>query len=444
MQKKVGFLNLLILLLSVYVLGALFVDTFYELDPETSQLLQILDWGICVIFFIDFLIQLSKAESKLIYMKWGWIDLLASIPMIDVLRVGRIFRMIRILRILKAFKSLKELLDALYGNRVKGTVTSAGLIAALMFIFSAISILQVEDDPESRPGSGRPVKAGMYAPDVMHSESLTFIEEIRNNPFFLYLPSQIPHASLEVPRDFLEIYLDDNGESIFEEEHIDQVYYVDNSMPKATYAAMVTYLDHQVGEILDKLKELGIAENTLVFFSSDNGSYSEGGYHYSMLNSNALFRGGKRDLYEGGIRVPTIAWWPGTVEARSVSDHISSFQDMMPTLSEVAGATPPPGIDGISMVPTLTGDGEQLNHEYLYWEFHEQGGKQAICKGAWKAVRLDVRENRNAPVELYNLADDISERDDIAGDHPEIVEEMKRLFEEAHIPSEIFPLFDED
>ena len=149
MQKKVSFLNLLILLLSVYVLGALFVDTFFELNPETSNLLQILDWGICIIFFIDFLIQLYIAESKLKYLKWGWIDLLASVPMVDFLRVGRIFRMIRILRIIKAFKSLKEFLDTIYRNRIRGTVTSAGLFAVLMMIFSAITILQVEDDPES-------------------------------------------------------------------------------------------------------------------------------------------------------------------------------------------------------------------------------------------------------------------------------------------------------
>jgi len=303
---------------------------------------------------------------------------------------------------------------------------------------------EVIDNPESRPGSGRPISAEQYAPDVKHEKALAFIEENRNNPFFLYIPSQIPHASLEVPDEYLAYYLDENGESIFAEEHLPQGHYVDQPQPKAHYAAMVTYLDYQVGDIMDNLNELGIAENTLVIVTSDNGSYSEGGYHYSMLDSNAPFRGGKRDLYEGGIRVPTIAWWPGTVEAGSVSDHISGFQDMMPTFSELAGIDPPENIDGISMVPTLIGQGIQQEHEYLYWEFHEQGGKQAIRKGDWKAVRLNVRENRNSPIELYNLADDPGEVNDIAADHPEIIEEMERIFKEAHVPSEIFPLFEED
>jgi arylsulfatase A len=302
---------------------------------------------------------------------------------------------------------------------------------------------ETEDDPERRPGSGRPISAEQYAPDVKHQEALALIEENRDNPFFLYIPSQIPHASLEVPEDYLQYYLDENGESIFEEEQIPQGHYVDQPMPKATYAAMVTYLDYQVGDIMEKLNELGIAENTLIIFTSDNGSYSEGGYHYSMLNSNAPFRGGKRDLYEGGIRVPTIAWWPGVVDAGSSSDHISGFQDMMPTFSELAGIDYPEDIDGISIVPTLKGQGAQQLHEYLYWEFHEQGGKQAVRKGDWKAVRLNVRENRDAPIELYNLADDPAEENDISDEHPEIVEEMDRLIRESHIPSEVFMLFDE-
>jgi arylsulfatase A len=302
---------------------------------------------------------------------------------------------------------------------------------------------EVVDDPERRPGSGRPVSAGQYAPDVKHEEALAFMEENRDHPFFLYIPSQIPHASLEVPEEYLQYYLDENGESIFEEEHIPQGHYVDQPMPKAYYAAMVTYLDHQVGDIMEKLMELGIAENTLIIFTSDNGSYSEGGYHYSMLNSNAPFRGGKRDLYEGGIRVPTIAWWPGTVEAGSISGHISGFQDMMPTFSELAGIDSPEETDGLSMVPTLTGQGTQQVHDYLYWEFHEQGGKQAVRKGDWKAVRLNVRENRNSPIELYNLADDPAEVNDISGEYPEIAEEMDRLIRESHVPSDVFPLFND-
>ena len=264
-----------------------------------------------------------------------------------------------------------------------------------------------------------------------------------SSTFFLYVPSQLPHASLEVPDEELERYLDENGESIFDEDAFQPFgAYTVTDKPFATYAAMVTRLDRYVGMILDKLEEYGIADNTLVIFTSDNGSYSEGGYHYSMHDSNAPLRGGKRDLYEGGIRVPTIAWWPGKIEPASVSDHISYFPDMLPTFSELAGAYIPPGLDGISMVPTLIGNGNQTEHEYLYWEFHAQGGKQAIRKGDWKAVRLNVRENRNSPIELYNLAEDIAEENNVADQFPEIVDEMDLLFYEAHVPSKIFPLFE--
>lgn len=302
---------------------------------------------------------------------------------------------------------------------------------------------EVNDDPERFPGSGTPITAETYAPKAIQDRVLSFMEENQNQPFYLYYPSTIPHASLQVPDEYLQMYLDDNGESIFDEEPTPQNHYTNSEMPKATYAAMVSYLDARVGEVLDKLEELGIAENTLVMFSSDNGSYSEGGYHYSMHNSNGELRGGKRDLYEGGIRVPLIAWWPGRIDSGPTSDHISGFQDMMPTFAELAGLNPSPGTDGISMAPTLLGTGNQKSHEYLYWEFHEQGGKQAIRKGDWKAVRLDIRENRDAPIELYNLNEDLTEENNVADQHPDIVAEMDSIFRAAHIPSETFPLFDE-
>lgn len=294
-----------------------------------------------------------------------------------------------------------------------------------------------------RPGSGPPITRRHYSMDVITDEALSFIDQNSDGPFFLYYPSQIPHASLTVPDETMALYLDENGESIFDE---DPTYpsgaYTEQSMPRAAYAAMVTHLDKHVGQIMDKLEEKGIAENTLVMFTSDNGSYTEGGYHYTMHNSNAPLRGGKRDLYEGGIRVPTIAWWPGMVEAGSTNDHISASWDMMPTFAELAGTRPPPSIDGISMVPALTGTGDQQQHEYLYWEFHEQGGKQAVRKGKWKAVRLDVRENPDAPIELYNLEEDIGEENNVADQYPDIIEDMDHIMKRAHTPSEIFPLFD--
>ncbi len=302
----------------------------------------------------------------------------------------------------------------------------------------------VIDNPERYPGSGQPVNRRHYAPDVINQEALAFIEENRDRPFFMYIPSLLPHASLEVPDDELALYLDEKGESIFEEiPHPEGEHYSPQAFPAAAYAAMVTRLDRHVGQILEKLTELNLVENTLVIFTSDNGSYSEGGYHYSIHNSNSPLRGGKRDLYEGGIRVPMIASWPGTIEAGSVSDHISSFQDMMPTFGELADANVPPHINGISMVPILLGMDNQQEHDYLYWEFHEEGGKQAVRMGDWKAVRLGVREDKHSPIELYHLGDDIAEQHNIADEHPEIVKTMERFIDEAHIPSHVFPLFEQ-
>ena len=305
----------------------------------------------------------------------------------------------------------------------------------------------VDDTPSwegfQHPGSGKPIERVQYSADVIHNEAMRFIDDHHDRPFFLFYPTQIPHASLTVPDETLQLYLDEEGNSIFDEEIHDFGHYTEQPMPKAAYAAMVTHLDKQTGEILKKLEELGIAENTLVIFTSDNGSHVEGGYHYSMLNSNGPLRGGKRDLYEGGIRVPTIAWWPGSIDPGTESNLISGFQDMLPTFAELSGAVPPPGIDGISMVPTLLGTDGQQEHEYLYWEFHGQGGKQAVRWGDWKAVRLNVRDNLDdAPLELYNLGGDIGEENDVENDYPEIVAQMLEYMREAHIPNKVFPLFD--
>lgn len=293
-----------------------------------------------------------------------------------------------------------------------------------------------------REGAGPPITKAHYSQDVIMDKAMEFIDKNRESPFFLYLPSQIPHASLQAPDEALAVYLDENGASIFDEDTSRPFgAYTQTDKPKAMYAAMVTLLDSYVGMIVEKLDELNLTDNTLIIFTSDNGSYSEGGYHYSMHNSNSDLRGGKRDLYEGGIRVPFIAKWSGKVEPGSVSDHISYFPDMMPTFAELANQPVPPGIDGISMVPTLLESGVQKEHPYIYWEFHAQGGKQAIRKGDWKAVRLNVIENRQSPIELYDLSNDRSESEDVSGQYPEIVEEIDSLFREAHVPSELFPFF---
>jgi len=303
-------------------------------------------------------------------------------------------------------------------------------------------VVEASTENFQREGAGPPITKAYYSQDVITEKALGFIEENKNNPFFLYLPSQIPHASLQVPDEALEMYLDENGESMFEEESSDTFgAYTQTDKPKAVYAAMVTLLDSYVGMIIEKLEDLNLTDDTLVIFTSDNGSYTEGGYHYSMLNSNGELRGGKRDLYEGGIRVPFIAKWPGKIEPGTSNHHLSYFPDMMPTFSELAGIKAPPGIDGISMVPALLGRKGQRNHDHLYWEFHAQGGKQAVRKGKWKAVRLNVKENRNSPIELFNLDEDIREENNVADQYPDIVKEMELIMHNEHIPSETFPLY---
>lgn len=292
------------------------------------------------------------------------------------------------------------------------------------------------------PGSGPPKNAAVYSQDAITQEALSFIDRNAGSasPFFLYLPLNIPHASLTVPKEAMEPYLDDNGESIFPETPFPGDHYTAQPQPHAAFAAMVTLLDKYVGQVMEKLKEHGLAENTLVIFSSDNGPHVEGGHDPEFFDSNGPLRGVKRDLYEGGIRVPTIAWWPGTVADGSESDHISAFEDMMPTFAELAGTAAPPNIDGISMVPILTGEGQQQQHNYLYWEFPARGGKQAVRKGQWKAVRLDINENPEAPIELYNLDQDPGEKNNVASENPEIAEQMRQIMNEAHVPSEMFPL----
>ena len=207
----------------------------------------------------------------------------------------------------------------------------------------------------------------------------------------------------------------------------------------ATLAVIWNVLDDQVGEIIDKIHELGIAENTLILFTSDNGPHLEGGADPDYFNSNGPLRGYKRDLYEGGIRVPMIAYWPSKIQPGSTTDHPSAFWDFFPTAIEIAGLNKNwADIDGISFLPTLTGK-EQKAHPYLYWEFLKKGGRQAVRMDQWKAVRLNMSNDPNAPIELYRLTDDIGEENNIAEQYPEMVKIMDSLMSNAHEYSEIFP-----
>ncbi|MEM9985024.1 MAG: sulfatase-like hydrolase/transferase, partial [Bacteroidota bacterium] len=204
--------------------------------------------------------------------------------------------------------------------------------------------------------------------------------------------------------------------------------------------AMVERADRYVGQIVDKLAELGLSEHTLVMFTSDNGVHQEAGNAPDFFDSNGPLRGYKRDLYEGGIRVPFIAKWPGKIQADTKTDHLSAFWDLMPTLADIAQVDDLPPVDGISLLPTLTGAEQQVTHDYLYWEFIEQGGKQAIRQGDWKAVRLGVYQNPDSPIELYHLKTDPSETTNLARENPGRVAVMDSLMKASHTYHPIFAL----
>ncbi len=284
---------------------------------------------------------------------------------------------------------------------------------------------------------------GTYAPELIHERTLRFIEDNRDRPFFCYVASIIPHAELAAPAEYMARFSGRFPEpspykGYDEGEKFRTGPYQSQMEPRAAFAAMVTLLDDQVGEIVAKTEELGIADRTLIIFTSDNGAHREGGADPDFFNSNGSYRGHKRDLYEGGIHVPMIAYWPGSIAAGSTSDHISAFWDMVPTFTELAGVPTPGTIDGISMVPTLLGQDNQPAHKYLYWEFHERGGRMAVRMGKWKGVRYNVLSHPDRPMELYDLSMDPAEENNIAAEHPETAAQIRTIMGGARIESEIF------
>jgi arylsulfatase A len=254
-----------------------------------------------------------------------------------------------------------------------------------------------------------------------------FIREAED-PFFLLLSYPIPHAAVLGPEGSVP-----GGAGM---EH-QKGHYTQVKDPAAHYRAMVEAMDAYVGRVLTALEEKGVADNTLVFFTSDNGSHFEGGYNPKMHNSSGPLRGGKRDLYEGGIRVPTIAHWPAGITKKGDSEHVSAFWDFLPTACELAGIDAPEGLHGISFAPTLTGKGEQRVHDFLYWEFHEMGTRRALRQGDWKLVQYEVA--KDGKPELYHLGKDLGETNDLAAEEPERVAAMLKIMEEHRIPSPIFP-----
>jgi arylsulfatase len=269
-----------------------------------------------------------------------------------------------------------------------------------------------------------------YSMDVMVNEAIGFIRDNRENPFFLYLPFPVPHVAIQVPEDSLKEYEGAFPETPYKGEKG----YLPHPAPRAGYAAMITRMDREIGRIMALLKELEIDKNTLVIFSSDNGPTFNGGTDSDFFKSAGPLRGLKTTLYEGGIRVPMIARWPGKIEPGSESGHISAFWDFLPTFAEMQGIEPPKDIDGISLLPTLLGKPEkQKKHDYLYWEYK---GRQAVRLGDWKAYRM----GGSGEIQLYNLKEDIGEQHDVASQNPEVVSRIEEILKSARTRSELFPL----
>jgi arylsulfatase len=255
-----------------------------------------------------------------------------------------------------------------------------------------------DDADPNDPASYEPYSGKQYSMDLIAEEALGFIRRNKDQPFFLYLPFTIPHLALQVPEESVAEY-----EGAFPETpYLGDRGYTPHRTPLAAYAAMITRMDREIGRIMDLIAELDLDEDTIVFFTSDNGPTFAGGVDAEFFESAGPLRGLKQDLYEGGIRVPLIARWPGTVAAGTVSDHVSSFTDYLPTLTALAGASTPDNIDGVSMLPTLEDRAEeQRQHEHLYWEYR---GAQGVRLGDWKGFRNSVTDE----IELYDLSTDIA------------------------------------
>ena len=289
-------------------------------------------------------------------------------------------------------------------------------------------------------GAGVAIERKAYANDLFFEESQKWItnQAQRDEPFFLYLALTVPHANNEargLREQVPEPYREQRGQEV-----PDFGPYADKDWtgPNKGQAAMITRFDAQIGELVKQLQTLGVADNTLIIFTSDNGPHAEGGNSPAFFDANGPLRGIKRDLYEGGIRVPMIAYWPSKIHP-AVTAHISSFEDVLPTFADLAGVDAPAQIAGISFAPTLMRQGNQPKHDYLYWAFYEQKGKQAVRLGKWKGVRLKVQKNKDAPIELYDLSNDLGEQNNIAKDHPGIVAQIKTMMEQAQVPSSLEP-----
>ena len=283
-----------------------------------------------------------------------------------------------------------------------------------------------------------------YAPNELQKEAIKFIEDHRAQPFFLFMSLNLPHANNEAGRhlgDGLEVPMVHQHDAL--RPDYGQYNGEDWPDPEKGFAQMISLLDQCVGAIDSIIDHLGLGQNTVIAFSSDNGPHNEGGHSAMFFNSSGPLRGTKRDLYEGGIRVPLIVKWSGKIVPATVTNHASGFFDLLPTFCEIAGASKPEGIDGISFLPTLLGkEKNQKQHEFLYWEFYEQGGSQAALKNDWKYIKRNVRNPDEKVIkELYHLATDLAEENNLIDLYPKRKAEFETIMQRAHTPSSVISLF---
>jgi arylsulfatase len=281
-------------------------------------------------------------------------------------------------------------------------------------------------------------KGDSFSHDLFEKEALAFLDATpKNKPFFLYLPFTVPHVAVQAPADALKEYEGKLGD---DPAYDGKKGYRVHPAPHAGYAAMVSRMDRSVGRIVDKLTELKLDKNTLVLFTSDNGpTHNVGGADSTFFKSAGDLKGLKGSLYEGGIRVPLLAYWPGKIKAGTTCDTPFAFWDVFPTLCDAAAIETPKGLDGISFLPTLLGSEGQKKHDFLYWEFPGYGGQQAVREGDWKAVRQKLGQKKIV-TELYDLKADPNETTDVAAKHPDVLKKLEARMVEQHTPSKVFPL----
>jgi arylsulfatase A-like enzyme len=300
------------------------------------------------------------------------------------------------------------------------------------------TLLKEGEDPYEEKSYER-YTSNEYAPEIMINEALEFIKSSKDNPFFLYFATIIPHLPYQAPKEWVDKYRPVIGE---EEPYYQHHNYFPCRYPRATYAGMISYLDHQVGLIVQELKNQGIYENSIIIFTSDNGPTGEVARYFKSaepFNPERL----KTYVYEGGIRVPMIVSWPKKITSPKVSEHIGASWDLFPTFCDIANIKYEENPDRISLYSELTGKGKQKTHKYLYWEIPGDRGQQAVRMGNWKGIRMGTKDG-NLKIKLFNLENDLAEQSDVSEQYPEIVKQIEMAMDEAHITPELkrFVLFD--